>query len=143
MIRSADAMKKYGHPKTNEAKHMTLWDVPAHLEIGVLPKRLYCNRDLIGPLSKAFELLKARGLADDIKTWDGCFNIRPMKGTKATYSLHSWGIAIDIDAAWNGFNKPTHLAKEIVACFKEAGFEWGGDWGTKDGMHFELSKLPE
>lgn len=141
MVNSAAAMKKYGHPKTNETKHMILWDVPAHLEIGVLPNRLYCNRDMIGPLSKAFGLLISRELVDDIKTWDGCFNIRPMKGTMATPSLHSWGIAIDIDAAWNGFKKKPTMSKAVVACFKEAGFDWGGNWDTKDGMHFQLSVI--
>lgn len=134
-------MDKFGHPKTNEAKHMTLWDVPADLEIGTLPNRLYCNKMMVPLLTEAFRNIVDRELVDEIVTWDGCFNIRLMKGTKATYSLHSWGIAIDINAAWNGFNKKPTMSKELVQCFKDAGFEWGGDWGTKDGMHFQPKSL--
>lgn len=132
-------MEKYGDPKTE--KFMTLWDVPTHLEIGALPNRLYCHRGMIEPLSKAFGLIISRGLVDQVKTWDGCFNIRNKKGALSP-SLHSWGLAIDICAAWNGFNRKPTMSKELVACFKESGFDWGGDWTKPDGMHFQLSFLP-
>lgn len=139
MITSAQCLAKFGDPRLNEAKHMTLWDVPAHLELGTIPNRLYCNKAMVGPLSKAFANLIAGGFVDQLITWDGCFNIRPMKGTRATPSLHSWGMAIDINAAWNGFKKPVTMGVDFASCFKSAGFDWGGDWATKDGMHFQPS----
>ena len=37
MVKSADCLKKYGDPEKQKA--MVLWDVPAALEIGVIPKR--------------------------------------------------------------------------------------------------------
>ena len=55
---------------------MVLWDVPKELEIGVIPKKIYCNKDMIEPLTKAFKNLIATGLVKELKTWDGCFNIR-------------------------------------------------------------------
>jgi hypothetical protein len=141
MITSAQALARFGDPRKNERLHMTLWDVPSVLEIGVIPKRLYCNTQMVIPLGKAFRNLVDRGLADNLKTWDGCFNIRPMKGTRSTPSLHSWGIAIDVDAAWNGFRKPVTMDPAIAKCFKDAGFDWGGDWNPKDGMHFQLARI--
>jgi hypothetical protein len=30
------------------------------------------------------------------------------------------------------------FSDELVRCFAEAGFEWGGLWRTPDGMHFQL-----
>jgi hypothetical protein len=141
MVTSQQCQTKYGTPETNEAKFMVLFDVPSQLEIGVIPKRIYCNKDMVSPLTKAFILLIARDLVKELRTWDGCFNIRKKRGASSS-SLHSWGIAVDLNAAWNGFGKATTLSSEFVQCFKEAGFDWGGDWTTKDGMHFQLSKLP-
>jgi hypothetical protein len=139
MVTSAQALKKYGDP-TKESS-MTLWDVPKELEIGVLPKRLYCNKDMILPLTKAFKNLISTGCVKELKTWDGCFNIRKKRGL-ASMSLHSWGIAIDVNAAWNGLNKEPQLSKEFVNCFTLAGFDWGGTWtGRVDGMHFQLKTI--
>lgn len=138
MVTSAQAFKKYGDP-TKES-NMTLWDVPGHLEVGVIPKKLYCNKDMILPLSTAFNNLVARGKVSELKTFDGCFNIRKKRGL-SSMSLHSWGIAIDVNAAWNGLGKTPTLSPEFVKCFTDAGFTWGGTWTRKDGMHFELSKI--
>jgi hypothetical protein len=138
MVTSQQALKKYGDP-TKEL-NMILWDVPTELEIGVIPKRLYCNKDLIAPLSKAFKNLIASGKVTELKTWDGCFNIRKKRGL-SSMSLHSWGIAIDVNATWNQLNMNPTLSPEFVKCFTDAGFDWGGTWSRKDGMHFQLSTI--
>lgn len=140
MITSAQCLSRFGDPRLNEGKHMTLWDVPAHLELGTIPNKLYCNALMVAPLSKAFGNLIAAGFVDQLITWDGCFNIRKKKGGNSA-SLHSWGVAIDINAAWNGYNKPVTMPRAFADCFITAGFDWGGTWTVKDGMHFQLSKL--
>jgi hypothetical protein len=142
MVTSAQCLKKWGDPAitTNELKYMTLWDVPSHLEIGVIPKKLYCNKLMIGPLMQAFSNIIDRRLIDELKTWDGCFNVRKKRGLKSM-SLHSWGIAIDINAAWNGLGKEPTMSNRLVKCFTDCGFEWGGTWARKDGMHFQLRSI--
>lgn len=139
MLTSAQCLKKYGDPTLE--KGLVLWDVPTELELGVIPKKLYCNRDIIGPLSKAFKNVIDRGLVNEIKTFDGCFNIRLKRG-QVSMSLHSWGVAIDINAAWNAFGAKPTLSAALVKCFTDAGFEWGGPWPKPDGMHFQLISLP-
>lgn len=138
MVTSQQCIKKYGDPELE--KWMVVWDVPTNLEVGVIPKKLYCNKDLIDPLSKAIKNLIDTGKINELKTWDGCFNIRKKRGL-TSMSLHSWGIAIDVNAAWNGLNKEPQLSKEFVKCFTDVGFDWGGTWQRKDGMHFQLSKI--
>jgi len=138
MITSQQALKKYGPPETE--KFMVLWDVPSELEHGAIPKRIYCNRDLVAPLGIAFANVISKGLVAQIRTWDGCFNIRRKRGASNS-SLHSWGIAIDINAAWNQFGKQPTMSPELVKCFTDAGFDWGGTWSKPDGMHFQLSKI--
>ena len=138
MVTSAQALKKYGDPTLERS--MVVWDVPANLEVGVIPKKLYCNKDMVAPLSQAFKNLIDTGFIKELKTFDGCFNIRKKRALNSM-SLHSWGIAIDVNAAWNGLNKTPQLSAGFVKCFIDAGFEWGGTWKRKDGMHFQLKSI--
>lgn len=158
MIYPHDAWSRYGDPEKDERKFMVLYDVPTSLEIGVIPKKVYCNKDVVAPLSHAFCLLNMRGYVDELKTWDGCFNIRPVRGYEASYkrfrdagdihgaisllSLHAWGLAVDVNAAWNGLGKAPTLSNGFVQCWLDAGWDWGGFWKRKDGMHFQLKSLP-
>lgn len=142
MITSKQCFDKFGDPLTthDEGKYMVMWDVPLTLEIGVIPKRLYCNKLMIQPLTTAFNNLISRNIVHELKTWDGCFNIRKKRGL-VSMSLHSWGLAIDVNAAWNGLGMESKLSPEFVKCFTDAGFHWGGQWSRKDPMHFQLSKI--
>jgi len=77
----------------------------------------------------------------------GTYNCRTVADTGQP-SMHSWGAAIDINAAraayWlrhrSGYDD-TGLANrtppEIVAIFERHGFIWGGKWSHYDTMHFE------
>jgi hypothetical protein len=143
MVTSKLCIEKYGEPTPDmERKHMELYVIPALIktEIPVLPNRVYCHKLMKTPLENAFKNIIKRKLQGEVKTWDGCFNVRNKRGG-STYSLHSWGLAIDINAATNGFGKTPQMSKELVKCFTDAGFDWGGTWTKKDGMHFQLSDL--
>lgn len=139
MVTPVACKNKYGPPAANNP-WLIIWDVPAELEIGFIPKRIYCNKDLVAPLEQAFKNLIQRGFVNELKTWDGCFNIRPMRGSTIP-SLHSWGIAVDVNAFENGLGKTPKLSPGFVKCFHDAGFDWGGLWDRKDGMHFQLNHI--
>jgi hypothetical protein len=140
MVTPEMCFKKFGAPSASN-KNLVLWDVPAALEIGVIPKRIFCNVIMIAPLSQAFQNLISRGFVKELKTWDGCFNIRFQRGSKTKASLHSWGIAIDVNAFENGLGMKPKLSPGFVKCFTDAGFHWGGTWKRPDGMHFQLSSI--
>lgn len=143
LVTSQDCINKYGSPNVQmEYKWMVLLDIPDWInkEIPALPNKVYCNKDFVTPFLKALTNIVDRGLQDEIKSWDGCFNIRNIRGGK-TWSLHSWGIAIDINAAWNGLGKEPQISPALVACFTDAGFYWGGNFSRKDGMHFQLATI--
>ena len=139
MLTSKQALARFGDPTTE--KSMVVWQVPKALQFDHIPKKIYCNKHMTGPLEQALKNVKDRGLESQIRTWDGCFNIRRKRGAMSS-SLHSWGLAIDINAAWNGFGKKPTMSDELVACFTDAGFDWGGNWERADGMHFQLARLP-
>lgn len=154
-----DFYKKFGDPsKKKFINTLVIWDVPTELEIGFIPKRIYCHPLLIKPLHDAFVLLDTRGFAGELKTWDGCWNLRPIRGYEKKYetlmwngtveeaikylSIHSWAGAIDLNAATNQLGKKPTLSKGFVKCFTDTGLEWGGNWPNRpDGMHFQLATL--
>lgn len=101
----------------------------------------------IPQLVAAFNAVEAAGMKDRIIFWDGSFVPRLKRGG-STPSNHSFGTAFDINAEWNGFKqKPAAVGAKgdlhaVADVFKRFGFIWGGDWqNTKDGMHFEISKI--
>ncbi|MFC1824195.1 M15 family metallopeptidase [Thermodesulfobacteriota bacterium] len=83
-----------------------------------------------------------------IKTYEGSFAPRFIRGSKTTLSNHSFGSAFDINLAWNRLGKIPALAgsegsvRELVPIANEFGFYWGGHFKSRpDGMHFEVAKI--
>lgn len=99
--------------------------------------RIYGNAYIEAPLRRAFWNIVDRGLAGELHTYDGCFNIRRMKGGRSL-SVHSWGMAVDFNAATNGFGRQGDMSPEFIRCFADAGFESGALWRTPDFMHVQL-----
>lgn len=60
-----------------------------------------------------------------------------MHNTNKPLSLHSWGIACDINWSQNRYGTDGNLHPDIISAFEKHGFSWGGRWRTKDPMHFE------
>lgn len=111
------------------------WKIGGHLV-----KAVACNIDM--PLMAALTAVHDKGLGNLLVTYDGCLNIRPVRGSTHP-STHSYGLAIDLNADLNplaatsgGFyNHP-----DFVKCFTDQGFTWGGNFhGRKDSMHFSYA----
>lgn len=120
----------------DEAEHMQLVDFPTPLRpLGVV--RVYCNKVMAVPLRQALDNIVARGLAHQLKEWGGCFSIRKQRGDLLRLSVHSWGLAIDLNCSTNQRGTKGDLSPELVACFEDVGFEWGGRWQLPDPMHFQ------
>lgn len=154
MITSAQALKKYGDPNlvSTQSAHFVLWivekdilDAFSHVRFSAVgtigfPKKIFVNKDMIDPLRNALRTLICKSLAKELETWDGVFSIRS-KRALSSLSLHSWAIAVDVNRAENDLNMTPKLSPEFVKCFTDCGFDWGGTWTRKDGMHFQLSKI--
>jgi len=83
MLLAKDCLKKWGEPTVSfEASQMVLWDVPQEINqaIPTLPNKIYCNKIMVSFLEKAFRNIITRKLTDQVKTWDGCFNVRKKEG---------------------------------------------------------------
>ncbi len=97
-----------------------------------------CHRLVVPHFQGAFGKIVEKNLYTSLKTFDGCFNIRNMRGS-GNWSTHAWGIAIDLDAPWNPFGQTSFgMREEVVQCFEDEGFVWGGRWRPRpDAMHFQ------
>jgi hypothetical protein len=98
-----------------------------------------------------------RALNDVLARWGyktrradtGAYNCRKITGGRG-YSLHAYGIAVDINWDTNPYgatktDMPSGMVDEIEAIRTTAGlpvWEWGGDWRTPDTMHYEIAASP-
>lgn len=106
--------------------------------------RVTCHRVMLPQLRAALAEVRRQGLAGAIDPGDfgGCYAPRfighdPAKGL----SLHTWGIAVDLNVAQNQRGTPGRIDRRVVRIFQRWGFAWGGDWSWTDPMHFELAAL--
>ena len=104
--------------------------------------RVTCHRLMLPQLRGALQEVVDRGLADTLTTYDGCYVPRFIeRNPNRSISLHTWGIAIDMDASTNYRGITGTMDPEVVAVFKRWGFRWGGDWQYTDPMHFEMGAI--
>ena len=130
----------------------------------IIPTIFYRLYDMRYPIEK-IQLIDEYGADDEISMAannTSAFCFRPIAGTD-TLSLHSYGLAIDINPLYNPYvyrevvspaaspydretgtvPSPYFMTEEdsCVRLFKENGFDWGGDWDSpKDYQHFEYRK---
>lgn len=80
------------------------------------------------------------------------YNCRMIAGT-SSYSLHSYGLAIDIDPAANPFTEgdpysglfKKHHVDAVLGIKTSSGrnlWAWGGNWSKPDRMHFQIDNTP-
>lgn len=126
------------------------------------PGRLTCHRRAADAIRAVFAAWEAADLLHLIRTFDGCFNPRYKRGKSPSdgahglkdsvdvtlLSNHAFGSALDINADDNPFGGPVAkigrrgCVREMVEIANAHNLYWGGHYqSTKDGMHFELSRL--
>lgn len=129
-------------PACSSTKVLTLW---TGVRISVDPRALEAFRALDMAMQAAGYQPRAGQT--------GAYNCRKITGGSG-YSLHAYGIALDVN--WNAnpyradgrlvTDMPASMVRNIEAIRTKAGvkvFEWGGRWSSvKDAMHYELDLSP-
>lgn len=141
MKTTAELLARYGNPTINqklfEKNWMVLWDNPYHLQIPHLPAKIYVNKDITVRLEKTLAALILANVHNEIKSFDGCFVVRSQRGS-SSISRHSFGIALDINAAWNPLYGKITWSEQFLNIWRNNGWICGADFHSrKDGMHFE------
>ena len=148
-------IERYGNPftalKKFESTWMVMWDVPQWINthISALPNAIYVNRDMVDPLRWALERTIQIGCYREITHFGGVYNVRMQKGSTTKFSLHSFGLAIDLNPSDNQFRmtrdealnkglKP--FSNTFFQCFRDYSFTCGIDFKKNpDGMHMEYT----
>ena len=102
-----------------------------------------CHKVIFPQLRAALLEIESTGdLAREIHPGEyaGCYYPRYIANTQQL-SLHSFGIALDLNVPGNQRGTFGEMNRAVVAIFKKWGFAWGGDWGYTDPMHFEMNAL--
>lgn len=112
-------------------------------------QRMYVHYLLVSPLINTFTLLEKDDLLQELKTFDGCWSVRNIRGYNHILSIHSWALAVDFNAKDNPLGYSREKAIEIgLTPFTEAfqdvwrksGWVCGIDFNRKDGMHYQWTK---
>jgi len=148
-------IKKYGTPNVTGAGYLTVINLPYPMRLAwdtkTIVKRLSCHKLIADKLLNVFkELLAHYGLSEiqrlEIDLFGGCFNYRKMRGGNA-WSMHAWGIAVDLNPTKNGlktkfkdaqFSKPQY--KKLHEIFEKYGFRNLGKTKDFDTMHWEIKE---
>lgn len=142
-----EAQARYGSIQngvwSDETKWCVLYPLPDVIKLtnsqGGTQKHIYCNRDMLPALDRALKNAVARGVSSELKVFGGCFMVRDVRGEPGKPSCHSVACAVDFNPEENPLGAEPKMSPELVQCFKDEGFAWGGDFARKDGMHFSYA----
>jgi hypothetical protein len=86
---------------------------------------------------------EAKAIMEEAEDYGGIYNFRKKRGG-GSLSLHSWGIAIDLDADDNMFRDHwpmrADMPLEIMECFAREGWLSAGAFWGYDAMHHQATQ---
>ena len=149
------AIKKYGTPNETGAGYLVRINLPYPMRLAwdtdTTVNSIMCHKLVADRLSSVFNELmveygynKIKELGIDL--FGGCFNYRRMRNGSA-WSMHAWGIAIDLDPARNTLKETKRTArfarpeyKPMIDIFYKHGFISLGIEKGFDFMHFQIKE---
>jgi hypothetical protein len=146
-------ISKYGQPNETGKGYLVTIEIPYPMRLAwdlkTTVTRVSCHKLVADKLLAVFKDLECHYGYNKIKElgidlYGGCFNYRKMRGG-TSLSLHSWGIAIDLDPARNLLRETSKTArfarleyKPMIDIFYKHGFVSLGIEKNYDWMHFEI-----
>lgn len=114
--------------------------------------RFRCHAKVEAPMERIFQkALQHYGAGEiarlGLDLFGGCYNLRPMRGGN-NWSMHSWGIAVDLDPSRNqlkwGKDRAVFARPEYVPFWNIVESEGAVSLGRAknfDWMHFQFARL--
>lgn len=138
-----EIQRTFGSPAAPkfEQQNLVFFDLPYPLYYdGAKIVRARCHKLAVENFVRAFENVKAAGMAEQFTEFNGIYARRPIRGQVNHLSTHAWGIAVDMCASKYPLGSSARMPDAIVNSFRDAGFFYGADFnGRRDPMHFQLA----
>jgi hypothetical protein len=146
-----ELIKLFGQPGENQVLCYPAYEMVLGWEPQTTIKKFYCHEKCKASLEQIFkDILEEYGIEEikrlHLDRFDGCLNVRKIRGG-SSWSMHSWGIAVDLDADRNTMKMHKATAqfakKEYDKFFKivyENGWYSLGKEKDFDFMHIQMVK---
>ena len=154
-MKQSQLIARYGNPLASadekgkfEKAFMILWNYPPIIRENIpsLGKSVYINREFKDDVEKFLLALIQKGLHKEINSNDECFNPRMIRGSVNAISMHTWGLAIDLNPTHNplGLTRSQAIhrglrpfSEHFQQVARDFGLTAGYDFARCDGQHFE------
>lgn len=149
----AEIMATYGDPKYRPPGVVdAAWESANMVTVRDLPlvnHKLYMHRLIATPLRRA--LARCAVIGGYELTRIGCYAPRAQRGSNGfLLSLHTWGVAVDINPEQNPLVTPCYeddprragydIPDGWIRAFEDEGWMWGGNFKHRfDPMHFQMA----
>ena len=142
----------YGEVGTNQVNCQLPFEMRLAWDLGSKLKSYKCHRKVKEAMERVwqrtFDTYGYQKIVDlQLDRFGGCLNVRQIRGG-SNYSMHSWGIAVDIDPDRNGFKTPwkqAQMSKKEYAPFVQFWYDEGAiNLGLErnfDSMHYQFARL--
>lgn len=145
----------YGEVGENQTSLVLPYTLRLAWDTNATVKKITCNEKVSESLHKIFEqTLKVYGEKElrrlRLDIFGGCLNVRKMRGSTKSWSIHSWGAAIDLDPDKNAlkmtgkqatFAKPEY--RDFWKIVESEGWVSLGRARNYDWMHFQAALLKQ
>jgi len=154
MLTTKQIIAKYGRPNQT-GTYLVSIKLPFPMRIAwdtaTTVKTMRVHKSQAAAVTAIFTDILAHYGLDKIKElgidlFGGCFNYRQMRGG-SDWSVHSWGLAIDLDPVRNQLHETKRTArfarpeyKTMIDIFYKHGWESLGREKDYDWMHFQIAK---
>lgn len=123
--------RDYGNPEDDNFEAEFIVSNPHYLADGTLVN-VQSHIAAVPALHDIWEIIMPY-----VNTYDGCYVNRDVRGSLEP-SIHSWGLAIDLNASQFPLGSDAKQLPIIIEAFESHGWFWGGNFQTrKDPMHFQ------
>lgn len=139
----------YGPVGENQTKLILPYSMRLAWNPNLKVSKITCHVKVEPSLKKIFEgILTHYGSEEKIRSnrmdlFGGCLNVRKVRGG-SSWSIHSWGVAIDLDPEHNqlkwGRDKAT-MPEKVIEIFEDEGWVSLGNSRNYDFMHFQAARL--
>lgn len=142
----------YGEPGENQVKCVLPYPMKIAWDLSKSVNSYSCHKLVKEPMEEIWnKVLEQYGLAEvqrlKLDVFGGCLNMRQKRGG-TSWSMHSWGIAVDIDPERNGLKTKKPLAslskpeyEKFWQIVESTGAVSLGRKKDYDWMHFQFARI--